>query len=124
MLSEFKNEPLTDFSKPENRKAMEAALGRVRGEIGRVYPIVIGGKRITTDRTFESINPSRRSEVLARFSKASKQNAEEAISTAWSAFERWRKVSAEERAGLLVRTASMLRDRSGADVQDRRCLLR
>ena len=28
-VSEFVNEPFTDFSRPENRKAMEAALAKV-----------------------------------------------------------------------------------------------
>ena len=28
-LPEFRNEPLTDFSKPENRTAMEAAIEKV-----------------------------------------------------------------------------------------------
>src|SRR6267142_4972925 len=47
MLSEFRNEPLTDFTKPENKAAMEAALLRVKEEFGREYPLVIGGQRIT-----------------------------------------------------------------------------
>ena len=57
MLSEFSNEPLTDFTKPENKAAMEAALATVRAEFGREYPLVIGGERITGLKTFESINP-------------------------------------------------------------------
>ena len=59
MLSEFKNEPLTDFTKPENKSAMEAALQKVSQEFGREYPIVIGGERITGLKTFESINATR-----------------------------------------------------------------
>ena len=43
---EFRNEPYTDFSKPENRKAMEQALEKVKGELGREYPILIGGAGI------------------------------------------------------------------------------
>jgi 1-pyrroline-5-carboxylate dehydrogenase len=111
MLPEFKNEPLTDFSKPENRSAMEKALAKVRGEIGRTYPLVIGGKKITSDRTFQSINPAKRSEVLATFSKASKAQAEEAIAAGWEAFESWKKQPAEKRAKLLVDTAALLRER-------------
>jgi len=33
--TEFENEPLTDFSKPENKFAMETALKKVRAEFGR-----------------------------------------------------------------------------------------
>lgn len=111
MLSEFRNEPFTDFGKPEHRAAMEEALGRVRGEIGREHPIVIDGKRIETGKTFESSNPSNRTEVLARFHKASKANVEEAVQAAARAFESWKTVSIEKRAGLLVRVAELLRAR-------------
>jgi 1-pyrroline-5-carboxylate dehydrogenase len=111
MLSEFKNEPLTDFTKPENRNAMERALAKVRGEIGRHHPIVIGGRRIKADRAFETINPSKKSEVLARFTKATRGNAEEALEAAWAAFESWKRVPVQERAGLLVRTAALMRER-------------
>ena len=37
VLDEFKNEPFTDYSKPENADAMRAALEKVRGELGREY---------------------------------------------------------------------------------------
>src|SRR5262249_34700245 len=57
-LAEFKNEPLTDFTKPENKSAMEAALQKVKQEFGRDYPLVIGGERVTGLSTFDSINPS------------------------------------------------------------------
>jgi len=37
-VSEFTNEPFIDFSKPENRSRMEAALKKVKAEFGREYP--------------------------------------------------------------------------------------
>ena len=43
VLDEFKNEPFTDFSKPENAEAMKAAIAKVRSELGREYPVVING---------------------------------------------------------------------------------
>src|SRR6267154_2655516 len=46
--TEFTNEPFVDFSKPENRAAMEAALKKVAGEFGRDYPMFIGGEKVTT----------------------------------------------------------------------------
>ena len=49
MPTEFRNEPFTDFSKDENAQAMRAALEKVKSELGREYPLVIGGERITTD---------------------------------------------------------------------------
>ena len=49
MPSEFRNEPFTDFSKEENAQAMRAALEKVKSELGREYPLVIGGERIETE---------------------------------------------------------------------------
>ena len=111
MLPEFKNEPLTDFSKPEEKAAMEAALQKVRGELGREYPLVIGGERITGLKTFESINPSHKDELLGRFQKGTKAHVEQAIDAAWKAFEPWKRRSVEERADWLVRVAALLRER-------------
>jgi len=47
-LPEFRNEPYADFSQPEVREAMEAALQSVRTELGKVYPLLVGGERIET----------------------------------------------------------------------------
>ena len=48
-LDEFKNEPFTDFSTPENKAAMEKAIEEVKGELGRQYPIIINGEKIELD---------------------------------------------------------------------------
>ena len=42
-VEEFRNEPFTDFSKPENRQAMQQAIEKVRSQLGREYDILIGG---------------------------------------------------------------------------------
>ncbi len=110
-LSEFKNEPLTDFTKPENKAAMEAALLKVKSEIGSEYPLVIGDKRVTGLKTFSSINPSHKDQVLGKFQKGTRENVEQALDAAWRAFESWRRQPVDVRAGLLVRTAKLLRER-------------
>src|SRR6185436_3541439 len=105
----FKNEPLTDFSRPENKSAMEAAIRKVRGELGREYPVVIGGKRITGLKTFDSLNPANKSEVVGKFSKGTKAHVEEAMDAALAAFETWKRESVDVRAGLLLKAADLLR---------------
>ncbi len=111
MLSEFRNEPLTDFSKSENKAAMEAALATVKAEFGREYPVVIGGQRITGLKTYQSINPSHKSEIIGRFNKATKQHVEDALGAAWKAFDSWKRQPVDVRAGLLLKTAELLRQR-------------
>src|SRR5260370_29271051 len=101
-LPEFRNEPLTDFSKPENRSAMEAALQKVKSEFGREYPLVIGGERITGLKTFESINPAHKAQLPGRFSKGTKEHVEKAVDAAWKAFETWKRAPVDQRAALLL----------------------
>jgi 1-pyrroline-5-carboxylate dehydrogenase len=110
-LSEFRNEPLTDFSKPETKAAMEAALETVKGELGREYPLIIGGERITGLKTFESINPAHKDQLLGKFQKGSRAHVEQAIDAAWTAFESWKKQPVDVRAGLLLKAAALMRER-------------
>lgn len=107
----FKNEPLTDFSKPANRKAMETALAKVKAMLGKEYPLVIGGEEIRTEEKFISINPSRPSEVVGLFSKANPGLANKAIETAAEKFEEWKWVDPKKRADYLFKAAKMMRQR-------------
>ena len=108
---EFQNEPFIDFSKPENRKAMEDALRHVRGMFGREYPLVIGGQKVTTAEKIKSHNPSNPSEVIGVFQKATVEMANQAVEAANQAFERWKKVPVEERVAAVYRTGEILRKR-------------
>ena len=108
---EFRNEPFTDFSKEENARAMREALARVQSELGREYPLVIGGERVETGDILESLNPARRTEVVGRFHKATKELAASAVERAHEAFKTWGRTLPQQRADLLFRVASLLRER-------------
>ncbi len=110
-LTEFTNEPFVDFSKPENRKAMEEALKRVAGEFGREYPIWIGGEKVTTTAKMTSTNPSHPSQVLGVFQSAGEDLANRAVEAAAKAFESWKRVPAEQRAECVFRAANIIRAR-------------
>lgn len=110
-LPEFRNEPLTDFTKPENKAAMDLALAKVTGEAGREHPLVIGGERITGLKTFDSINPAHKEQVVGKFQKGNKDHVERAIEVAWNAFESWKRQPVETRAGLLLKAAKLMRER-------------
>ena len=110
-LSPFANEPFTDFSSPENKAAMQAALAKVRGELGRTYGLEIGGKAVPTATTFSSVNPAKPAEVVGIHHAATKAEAEAALVAAETAFASWSKVPVAERVALLVKTAGMLRER-------------
>jgi len=108
---EFVNEAFTDFSKPENRKAMEDALRQVKGMFGREYPLVIDGKKVTTVDKIMSTSPSNPKEVIGVFQKATVEMANQAVEAAAKAYERWKRVPAEERVACIYRAADILRKR-------------
>lgn len=110
-LPEFRNEALTDFSTPENQAAASAALAKVTAEVGREHPIVIGGERITGLKTFDSLNPAKKDQVVGKFQEGSNEHVERAMDAAWTAFETWKREPVETRAGLLLRAAKLLRER-------------
>src|SRR5688572_18223204 len=110
-MTEFQNEPFTDFSKEENAQAMRDAIEKVKAQLGNEYPLVIGGERIKTGDTLDSINPANRSQVVGKFHKAMKELANKAVESAHEAFQTWRNVPAQERADLLFRVAATLRER-------------
>src|SRR5215510_4052782 len=107
----FKNEPLADFSDERNAQAMLKALEQVESDLGREYPIVIGGERLKTGDLHESVNPSKFKQVVGRVHHGTKELAEEAIETAWKAFASWKGVAAEDRANYLFKAAAEMRRR-------------
>src|SRR5918998_4597484 len=98
---EFRNESFTDFSKEENARAMREAVERVKSELGREYPLVIGGERVETGNMLESINPAKKTEVVGRFHKATEELARGAVERAHEAFRTWSRVLPQQRADLL-----------------------
>jgi 1-pyrroline-5-carboxylate dehydrogenase len=108
---EFANEPFLDFTNAANRKKMEDALASVKSQFGKEYPLVIGGEKVTTKEKIQSTNPSRPSEVIGIFQKATVEMANQAVEAAVRAFERWKRVPAEERVACVYRTAEILRKR-------------
>jgi 1-pyrroline-5-carboxylate dehydrogenase len=107
----FSNEPLVDFTKEANALLMRTAIQKVRGELGREYDLVIGGQRHKTSDKIRSLNPARPSEVVGVHQKAGIEHIEPAMQAALAAFESWKTVAVEERAGLLFRTAEIIRKR-------------
>ena len=64
MLKGFKKSVDVDFTVSKNRVKMEKAFKQIEKEIGQVYPLIIGGKRIETEKKITSLNPATK-EVLA-----------------------------------------------------------
>lgn len=113
VIDEFKNEPFTDFSKPENAAAMQAAIEKVRGELGTEYKCLIDGERVAIESKFKSFNPAKKDEVVGVFSEVDDDLSlvQRSIDAATEAFKTWRNVPAAERAEYLFKIADIMRQR-------------
>jgi 1-pyrroline-5-carboxylate dehydrogenase len=107
----FKNESFVDFTKEDNVRKMRSAIEKVRGQLGREYDLIIGGKRSKTADKIRSINPAKPSEVVGVHQKAGKEHVEPAVQAACQAFGHWSHTSVEERASLLFHVADVMRER-------------
>jgi RHH-type proline utilization regulon transcriptional repressor/proline dehydrogenase/delta 1-pyrroline-5-carboxylate dehydrogenase len=111
-LPPFRNEPVADFARAENRDAMAEALREVGARLGRTYPLILDGERIETpDRLAESRDPSQTTRVVGRVSTADAAHADRAIAAAKEALGAWASRPAEERAAIIIRAATILRER-------------
>jgi len=110
-MKRFRNEPLTDFSKPRNRAAMERALKKVEQALGRKYSIIIGGKKRTSRKSWNSVSPSDPGVIIGTVAKASARQAGEAVETAYMKFQTWKYEKASVRANYLFKMARIMRKR-------------
>jgi 1-pyrroline-5-carboxylate dehydrogenase len=110
-IKEYKHEPFTDFTLEENNNEFKKALEVVQAELGKDYPLVIGGESITTTEKIVSINPADKEEVIGRVSKANQELAEKAMQVALSTFNTWKKEDPEVRGDILFRAADIIRRR-------------
>ncbi len=107
----FENEPVSDFSREQPREALRQALATVGRELGRTYPLVIGGREVRPSATVDPLNPSHCKQIVGRCGKATTEHAQQAIAAAKAAFPAWRDTEPALRAECLFRAASILRRR-------------
>jgi 1-pyrroline-5-carboxylate dehydrogenase len=102
------NEPITSYAPgtPE-RYELQARLREMEGE--RIpIPLVIGGKDVHTDETFEAVMPHRKSHVLADVSKGGPEHVQQAIEAARAAHGEWSRMPWHERAAIFLRASELL----------------
>jgi len=102
------NEPIRSYAPgtPE-RAELKARLREMESERIRI-PLVIGGKDVHTDETYEAVLPHRKSHVLADVSKGGAEHVQQAIDAARSAHAEWSRTPWHERAAVFLRAAELL----------------
>ena len=104
-------EPFFDFRNEDNARRMRAAIAKVRGQLGREYDLIIGGKRVKTTDKIKSLNPSKPSEIVGIHQKAGKEHVEPAMTGRAQGIRTWSRTSVEERASLVFRVGDLMRER-------------
>ena len=107
--TDFRNVPVCDFSKAENRRLMSNALDRVKSQFGEMhYGLYINQTWLESDEKIVSINPSNTSQVIGSVAKANKKDVDDALCWAQRAFDSWQYVDICERAGYLQNVAQQM----------------
>jgi aldehyde dehydrogenase (NAD+) len=89
----------------------ELSVPASRTENPPTYGSFIGGQWVPAERTFDSVNPARPSEIVGRFALATPDDVAAAYSAASAAAPGWRRTSAVQRGDILHRAASLLEPR-------------
>lgn len=98
-----------DFTIDENKVKMEEAFQLVEKEKGSVFPLIINGERIETEKKITSLSPATK-EVLGYACSCSQELAEKAIQGANEAFKKWSVTPLEERARALRKLARLVEE--------------
>ncbi len=111
-LPAFANFPAADFTQPAMRQGFVNALAAVRTRFGRVIPLLVGGREVTTEDLLDSYNPARPSEIVARVCQAGVAEVDQAVAAAKAASLSWRDVEPKKRAQYLLDAAAAARRRA------------
>jgi 1-pyrroline-5-carboxylate dehydrogenase len=102
------NEPVRSYEagSPE-RTSLQARLAELAGT--RVeMPLVVGGRDVTTGRTFQAVMPHRTDHVLGTVHWAGTREMEQAVEAARRAWPEWSRLPWTERAAVFLRAADLL----------------
>jgi 1-pyrroline-5-carboxylate dehydrogenase len=102
------NEPVKSYAPgtPE-RAELQARLRTMAGERISI-PMVIGGKDVHTDETFEAVMPHKKEHVLADVAKGGPEHVQAAIDAAKAAHAEWSQTPWHERVAVFLRAAELL----------------
>ncbi len=82
LFEPYRNEPFADFTDAATLAGFQRALAAVKGQLGRDYPLTIGGKQLVTGSYLDSYDPSRKERLVGRAAKAGPREIELAMDAA------------------------------------------
>jgi RHH-type proline utilization regulon transcriptional repressor/proline dehydrogenase/delta 1-pyrroline-5-carboxylate dehydrogenase len=107
----FVNAANTDYAQAAHRDKQRAALATVTAQLGRKWPLIINGKKISNREYIPSVNPAKPTQIIGHWARATLPDAEAAVAAATAAFPQWRATPVEKRAQMLERAADLMESR-------------
>jgi 1-pyrroline-5-carboxylate dehydrogenase len=95
----------------ELQSAFDAAVEKVRGDLGKSYPMLIGGEERRGDQEFEDRSPIDTEIVVSRFPVGTRQDVQDAVAAARKAFPAWRDLGWRKRIEIMRRAADIISER-------------
>jgi 1-pyrroline-5-carboxylate dehydrogenase len=110
--SSFKLTYATMFDPPiELHERYEEALNKVKNELGRDHPMLIGGGDVWAREKIEDRSPINQDWLLGTFQRGDSSHAQDALAAARKAFPSWSKTPWKKRVKLLRRAAEIIDER-------------
>ncbi len=107
----FTNAANTDFSQAANREKQRLALKTCSAQLGKKWPLIIAGKKLSDRDYVSSATPAKPSQVVGSWARATVTDAEAAVASAQAAFPKWRATAVDDRAKILERAADLMEAR-------------
>ena len=108
----FANAANTDFTIAAHREQQRAALKNYTAtKLGKKWPVIINGEKITDRPYLPSVNPARPTQIVGYWAKGTVQDADDAVAASVAYFPQWRATPVEERAAILLRAADLMEAR-------------
>ena len=108
----FRNAANTDFTIAAHREQQRVALKNYEEtKIGKKWPCIINGRKITDRPYLPSVNPARPAQIVGYWAKGNVQDAEDAVAASVAYFPKWRATPVQDRAAILLRAADLMESR-------------
>lgn len=111
-MAEFKLTYATMFNPPEELHTQyDAALAKVKANLGKEYAMLIDNKDVFAEEKFEDRSPINTDWVLAVMQKGNEEHARQALAAARRAFPIWSRMPWQERVKLLRKVVEIIEAR-------------
>src|SRR5512136_1114553 len=90
----------------------DQAVADVKANLGKSYPLVIGGQQCVAAEQFADVSPVNTDWTLGYFQKGTVQDARDAIAAARQAFPVWRDMGWKQRVKIVRKAADLIGKRT------------